>query len=70
MPPKEKGGKLSAEQIADFETWIKMGAPDPRDKPTKKLSGLTPEARAHWAYQPIKKPARSGQNVARSRSAD
>ena len=27
MPPKEK---LSAEVIADFETWVKMGAPDPR----------------------------------------
>ena len=28
MPPKNK--KLSAEQIADLETWIKIGAPDPR----------------------------------------
>src|SRR5438876_6768527 len=28
MPPKNK--KLSAEQIADLETWVKMGAPDPR----------------------------------------
>ncbi|MCI0699552.1 MAG: DUF1549 domain-containing protein, partial [Planctomycetia bacterium] len=28
MPPK---GKLPDSVIADFETWIKMGAPDPRD---------------------------------------
>ncbi|MEO7677743.1 MAG: c-type cytochrome domain-containing protein, partial [Verrucomicrobiota bacterium] len=28
MPPKDK--KLSAQQIADFETWVKAGAPDPR----------------------------------------
>ena len=29
MPPD---GKLPARVIADFETWIRMGAPDPRDK--------------------------------------
>src|SRR6185312_18180 len=28
MPPKNK--KLSDEQIADLEAWVKMGAPDPR----------------------------------------
>src|SRR6267154_3861248 len=28
MPPKNK--KLSAEQIASLEAWVKMGAPDPR----------------------------------------
>src|SRR5690242_5014829 len=28
MPPK---GELPANVVADFETWIKMGAPDPRD---------------------------------------
>ena len=28
MPPKDK--KLSDEQIADLEAWVKMGAPDPR----------------------------------------
>jgi hypothetical protein len=36
-----------------------MGAPDPRKeaKADAKLSGLTQKARAHWAYQPVKKPA-------------
>ena len=31
MPPPEAGGKLSAAQIAALETWIQMGAPDPRE---------------------------------------
>src|SRR5688500_23126 len=29
MPPKEERA-LSAEQVKDFEEWVKMGAPDPR----------------------------------------
>jgi mono/diheme cytochrome c family protein len=56
MPPKKENKKLTAQQIADLEEWIRMGAPDPRIGPGKKLSGLTPEARAHWAYQAVKKP--------------
>ncbi len=55
MPPKDQ--KLSAEQIADLTEWVKMGAPDPRTAAVKKLSGLTDEARSHWAYQQVKKPA-------------
>ena len=57
MPPSSSGGKLSAAQIADVAAWIKMGAPDPRKTPTKsgKLSGMTDKARAHWAYQPVKR---------------
>lgn len=31
MPPQKNGGKLSDAVIADFETWVKMGAPDPRE---------------------------------------
>lgn len=52
MPPD---GKLPDGVIADFETWIKTGAHDPRDTPT----GDTPaaeidwdEARRFWAFQP------------------
>jgi mono/diheme cytochrome c family protein len=58
MPPK--GEKLSDEQIATLTAWVKMGAPDPRDGGkdiAAKLSGLTDQAKAHWAYQPVKKPA-------------
>ena len=58
MPPK--GEKLTAQQIADLTQWVKMGAPDPRVGSAEiksKLSGLTDEARQHWAYQPVKNPA-------------
>ena len=58
MPPK--GEKLTAQQIADLTQWVKMGAPDPRVGSAEiqsKLSGLTDQARHHWAYQPVKNPA-------------
>ena len=35
MPPP-KIGKLTAEQIADFVTWVNLGAPDPRAKKAQK----------------------------------
>ncbi|WP_395090266.1 DUF1553 domain-containing protein [Armatimonas sp.] len=58
MPP---GGHLSASEIAALESWIKMGAPDPRSatavKTTSKLTGMTDKARNHWAFQPVEKPA-------------
>lgn len=60
MPPdKDNNKKLSDPEIATLTEWVKMGAPDPRTGPAKvaKLSGLTDEARNHWAYQPVKKPA-------------
>lgn len=56
MPPKKKGGKLPAADIAKLEQWVAMGAPDPRDGEVKKLTGMTPEARRHWAFQPVKNP--------------
>ena len=52
MPPK---GKLSDSIIADFETWIAMGAPDPRvadELPTARAIDLE-EGRQFWAFQPI-----------------
>ena len=56
MPPK---GKLSAEIIADFEKWIQMGAPDPRDGTAIAASEIDFEkGRQHWAYQPIQMPER------------
>ncbi|MCE9532691.1 MAG: DUF1553 domain-containing protein [Planctomycetes bacterium] len=55
MPPK---GKLPANIIADFETWIAMGAPDPRVTATVKRKGLSlEEGRQFWAYQPVRAPA-------------
>ncbi len=51
MPPK---GKLPDAVIADFEAWIKMGAPDPRTAGgRKKQVGLTiDEGKKFWAYMP------------------
>ena len=47
MPPK---GKLTAEQIADLEAWVKMGAPDPRKGSAAKGIDLE-HARGHWSFQ-------------------
>ena len=55
MPPKDYGSKLPATVIADFETWIKAGAPDPRAGGTKSKSQIgSEEARQWWAWQPLK----------------
>ena len=58
MPPKKP--KLADSTIADFETWVRLGAPDPRTAPAA-ASGETPapafseEARRHWSFQPVRK---------------
>jgi len=59
MPPRKNGGKLSDEQIADLEAWIKMGAPDPRAGSVVHTGPplSDPEkVRNHWAFQPIQHP--------------
>lgn len=64
MPPS---GKLPDKVIADFEKWVAMGAPDPRDAP----SAATPRkeidwklARQHWSLQqPKQSPAPNVKNV-------
>ncbi|HEY2573930.1 MAG TPA: c-type cytochrome domain-containing protein, partial [Verrucomicrobiaceae bacterium] len=57
MPPPKHGGKLSDEVIANFEEWVRLGAPDPRDDSAKKVAVLD-RAKAHnfWSFQP---PVRS-----------
>ncbi|RPH35386.1 MAG: DUF1549 domain-containing protein, partial [Planctomycetota bacterium] len=53
MPPKER---LPANVVADFEAWVKRGAPDPRS--TGEVKGLDlSKARLHWAFQAPKDPA-------------
>ncbi|MBS0266891.1 MAG: DUF1549 domain-containing protein, partial [Planctomycetes bacterium] len=53
MPPKDKGGKLPAEEIAILTKWVAMGAPDPRDG-SEVLGGMTrAEAQRWWAFQPL-----------------
>ena len=59
MPPSKK---LSAEQIADLVRWVKMGAPWPAEEAAKGSPvrrgefQITDEDRAHWAFQPVKRP--------------
>jgi len=52
MPP---GGKLPEAVIADFEKWVAMGAPDPRDTVTvSKAPAINWEiARKFWAFVPV-----------------
>ena len=58
MPPASHGGKLTDAQIADFEEWVKRGAPDPR-VPASASGGAqyAGVGRKHWSFQPLKKPA-------------
>jgi hypothetical protein len=56
MPEKRK---MPDEEIAIFEQWVKMGAPDPRTGGTvaKKQTGLTiEEGKKFWCYLPVRKP--------------
>jgi len=50
MPPKKK---LSDAQIADFEAWVKRGAPDPRGGAVRRQGVDPAKAGAHWAFQPL-----------------
>ena len=59
MPPK---GKLPTAVIADLEAWVKMGAPDPRDKATVVQANpsweeILRKRRAWWSLQPVRKSA-------------
>lgn len=54
MPPT---GKLPESVIADFETWIAMGAPDPRlpkgDPASRSGASERPRGEDHWAFAPV-----------------
>ncbi len=53
MPPK---GKLPDAAVADFEKWVAMGVPDPRDAaaaaPKRQVGMSLEEGRNFWAYKP------------------
>ncbi len=55
MPPTEK--KVPAEKIAVIEQWIAAGAAAGRNEPEQLPPGIdiTPEERAFWFFQPIKR---------------
>jgi hypothetical protein len=50
MPPKRR---LSAPEVADFETWVKRGAPVPRTRTADKPAA---DKDKHWAFQAPKAP--------------
>ncbi len=57
----EKRPKLGDNVIADFEKWIALGAPDPRDEPPKAGSGvpwdkLLADRKSWWSLLPVQKP--------------
>ncbi|MEI7688361.1 MAG: DUF1549 domain-containing protein, partial [Planctomycetota bacterium] len=56
--------KLPDAVIADLETWIKLGAPDPRERSARRIA---PADREHWAFQKTQRPAvpkvRAGERV-------
>lgn len=57
MPPS---GRLPDAVIDKFAKWIAMGAPDPRDggtaapTPRRAAFAISPEDRAHWAFQSVR----------------
>jgi hypothetical protein len=53
MPPK---GKLAPEVVADFEAWVKRGAPDPRAKgaaAAAKREINIDAGKKYWAFRPL-----------------
>jgi hypothetical protein len=55
MPPQ---GKLSDEEITSLAAWVKMGAvwPSSPAAPKSPAYVITPEQRAFWSFQPVRKP--------------
>lgn len=57
----KNGAQLDAKIIADFEQWIREGAPDPRDTPPSKeqieketsWSAVLQRRKKWWAFQPL-----------------
>src|SRR3954469_22782449 len=54
MPPKNK--KLSSDQIASLETWVKMGAPVPSASALAHKVDTATICAKHWAFQPVSEP--------------
>ncbi|MEN9573093.1 MAG: hypothetical protein RL514_948 [Verrucomicrobiota bacterium] len=57
MPPKQR---LTARQVADLTEWVKLGAPMPAGEApvaaVRKEFQITAKDRAHWAFQPVRRP--------------
>ena len=63
-------GKLKSDEIAAIETWIKDGAiwPDGPKSAAAPAKGyiITPEQKAFWSFQPVRKPAPPAVKAART----
>jgi len=57
--PKGEGKKLPPEKVELLRQWIAGGAKVARAEPAKPGAAdeFTPEERAHWAFQPVRRPA-------------
>ncbi len=58
-----KGGKLKPEEVQALAEWVKGGAPWPETKAAVQASPvkvITPEQRAFWSFQPLKRSSGSG----------
>ena len=58
MPPKHR---LTPEQVKDFEEWVRMGLPDPREgkstgKADTNFAAKMDEGRKLWSFQPVQNP--------------
>src|SRR2546425_4024232 len=51
--------RLSDQEVADLTAWVKAGAmwPEAPAAPKGLEYNITPEQRAFWAFQPVRKPA-------------
>lgn len=71
-----KAPKLDAAVIADFEAWVRMGAPDPREAPTgvgksgSKWEELLAMRRTWWSLQPVQPVEVPGQQGAAAHPVD
>jgi hypothetical protein len=59
----KKAPKLDERVIADFDTWVRMGAPDPRDQPeplsttkNKSWTQTLADRKTWWSFQPVQNP--------------
>src|SRR5688572_26578902 len=53
MPPKDEH-RLKPDEVAHFEAWVKMGAPDPRTAAAPAPQTIDfDKAREHWSYRPV-----------------
>jgi hypothetical protein len=54
MPPDTK---LADHEIAALTTWVKLGAPWPEDLHSDAAVNPSKDAKNHWAFQPLQRPA-------------